>query len=224
MKESIRYNHYLILLICLLVLGPVELSAQSEDDTDVANELQWRTQFDLSYKMAKNLKLELIPELRFDENFIIDRYQIETQISFRPIKYVWLGASYRFIGNNRENKPTEYLNRYSLNATLKKDFKRWSPSFRLKYTDFTEEVQQGNFLRYKAKLGYDFKNFKLSPHIAAEAFQELSNNEFYKMRYSLGAKYKVLKNNYLQLEYKLDYYLADLRNKHIVALSYKLKF
>ncbi len=222
MKKQIRIIAQLMMLLGFILGSQLHSVAQTE--TDVDNEFQLRTRFDASYKFNKKLKLEFTPEVRWDEGLNVDRYQIETGLSYRPIKYFWLGASYRFIVNPRENKETEYLNRYSLHATFKKSYERWTPSFRLMYTDFTEEVQDGNFLRYKGRLNYNIKDFALTPHIAVEGFQELSSGEFYKMRYTLGAKYKLFKNNHIQLDYKLDYFLKEFQNKHIVALSYKLKF
>ncbi len=170
------------------------------------------------------MKLQFTPELRFDENFSISKYLFELKGIYEPVKNLELGASYRYIINPRANNPTEYLNRFDLDAKWGKKFNRWKPSFRLKYTNYSEDISDGNFLRYKAELNYDIKKSKLTPVIAAEAFQELSDSDLYKMRYTLGASYKLNKKNSIGFGYKLDYYMNDYQNKHILYLGYKIKF
>jgi hypothetical protein len=136
-----------------------------------------------------------------------------------------LGATYRFGINPRENKDTEYANRYSFSATAKKDFNRFESAFRLRYTnDADDETSSEHFMRYKASLDYDIRKSKITPSVAVEAFQQLQDGGLYKMRYTAGMDYKLFKKNYLGLDYKFDYYQNEYKNRHIISVGYKIKF
>lgn len=192
---------------------------------EVENDFQARTSLEMSYKPFKKLKLTLVPEARFDERFSLDEFLIESEVAYKPLKYLSLAATYRFISNPRDSKTTEYNNQYGLTATLKTDIKRFTAAFRLRYSDYADdEIVDKLFLRYKASLKYDIPKCKLTPFVAAEAIQQLDDGKLFKMRYSTGMEYKLFKNNAIGLSYKFDYYKQDFRNRHIVSLGYKIKF
>lgn len=192
---------------------------------EVDNEMQMRTELDLSYKPIKKLKLTFMPQLRFDEDFSLDKYLFETGVEYKPIKFLELGATYRFVVNPRDTKDTEYFNRYGFSATAKKEFGRFEPAFRLRYSNYADDdVSDKSFIRYKASLKYDIPNCKITPFVAAELFQQTDGGDLYKMRYSTGVDYKLLKKNYIGVSYKFDYYNTDYLNKHIISLGYKFKF
>ena len=215
-KNGLKNTYCLIIL--LLVTSTV-LKAQ-----DVENDFQTRTSATFSYKPVKNIKLYLTPELRFDNNFSLDEYLIESEVAYKPINFLSLGASYRFIGNTRESKDTEYLHRYALSATLEKEFNRFEPAFRICYSNYADDESDSEFMRYKASVKYDIPKSKITPFVGAEAFQQLTDSELYKMRYTVGMNYKLFKKNYLGLSYKLDYYLNEYKNRHILSVGYKIKF
>lgn len=207
-------------LALLLLLLVTTVGAQ-----DVENELQLRTKLDLSFKPIKKVKFTISPELRFDENFSPDKYLFEAGVEYKAFKFLELGATYRFVANTRETKDTEYFNRYALSATAKKEFGRFEPAFRLKYSNYADDdVSDKNFMRYKASLKYDIADCKITPFVAAELFQDFDSGDLYKMRYSAGLDYKLFKKNYIGVSYKLDYYNKDYLNKHIISLGYKIKF
>lgn len=211
-----------LLLLVLLLLSNTKLDAQ-----EIENDFQYRSSFQLSLKPAKKLKLSFTPELRFNDEFSLSSYLIESELTYKPLKYLYLGGNYRFTINPRDSKETEYNHRFGLSATVKKKFDRFTPALRVFYTNYadddSEDNSDNNFMRYKLSLNYNIKKCKLTPTIGAELIQQLENNEIYKMRYSANLNYKLFKNNYLSLNYKLDYYIKEYRNKHIISLSYKLK-
>ncbi len=217
-----HYIKYKSLRILLFLMGM--LYAGGAFSQEVTNEFQTRTEVKLSYKPLDKLTLSLNPEIRWDESFQVDKYMLESGISYVPVKDLSLGGSYRFIINPRTTKATEYLNRFTLFTSYKKKIERFEPSLRIKYTNYTEDASSGEFLRYRAKLKYDIKSCRITPLISAEAFHDLSENQIYKMRYAIGAEYKLNKKNSLGLGYMLDYYMQDYRNKHIIKLGYKYKF
>lgn len=218
MKEKLPIIHMLLPLILLTLISQY-LGAQT-----VENDFQSRTELKLSYEPIDKIRLSVTPEVRLDESFKMDKFLLEAGVQYKPFKVFSIGGSYRFIANTRNTKSTEYLHRFALDATYSKKIERWKPSFRLRYTNYTEDDANSDFLRYKAKVEYNIKNFKLSPVVGVEAFHELSDNEFYKMRYTLGFDYKLNKQNAISVGYKLDYYLQEYLNKHIVYVGYKFKF
>jgi hypothetical protein len=192
---------------------------------EVENDYQSRAYAEMSYKPFKKLKLKLIPEIRLDEDFSIGKYLLETEAIYKPRDFFSVGAAYRFVINPRETKSTEYFHRFAVNASVSKKVFRFDPALRFSYSNYADdETTDKEFFRYKASVKYDIKSCKLTPSIAAEAFQQLTDNGLYKMRYTLGVDYKVKKNNYIGLSYKLDYYKNELRNRHIISLGYKIKF
>lgn len=217
MKNRIIYNAAFIIL---LLFASTKNQAQ-----EIENDFQTRTSAELSFEPFKKLKLNLIPELRFDENFALDKYLFEGEAVYKPVKFLSLGATYRFGGNLRDNKDTEYFNRFAFSATAKKEFKRFESAFRLRYTnDADDETGKEDFLRYKASLNYNIRKSKITPFVGLEAFQRLSDAELYKMRYTAGIDYKLFKKNYLGISYKFDYYEKEYKNRHILSVGYKIKF
>ncbi len=206
-------------LIACLLIGGLQLGAQ-----EVENDYEYRSFFKMSFKPLKKLKISFSPELRLKDDFSVDRYLLETELTYRPVKILYLSGGYRFVVNPRNEKETEYLHRYEFSAALKKKFERFEPQLRLRFTNYADDDADDRFMRYKAALAYDIKNFKLTPTLSAELFHQLSDNSAYKMRYKLAMDYKLFKKNYIGASYRFDYYLQKSRNKHIFSLGYKLKF
>ena len=200
------------------------ISTLASQAQDVDNTYQTRTEFKLSYKLLDNLKLVATPELRFDESYSIDKYIMELKTVYNPFKRLALGASYRFVANKRETKDTEYLQRYAFDAKYNFKINRWKPEIRLRYTNYSEDNENGEFLRYKGGVEYNIRKCKLTPYAGAELFQEFTNSELFKVRYTLGTDYKINKTNSISLAYKLDYYMQRYENKHIMYVGYKFKF
>ncbi|MDA3930303.1 MAG: DUF2490 domain-containing protein [Prolixibacteraceae bacterium] len=209
-----------ILLVLILTGFAIQLSAQ-----ELENDFQSRTSVKLSYKPLKKVKLNFTPELRFNDNLKFDQYLFEGEIIYKPIKLISVGTSYRFTGNKTGSGDYENRNKYALFIEAEKKLKRFTPSLKMSYTNFAgDDDENSHFLRYKASVDYNICKSKFTPEISVEAFHNLSENELYKMRYSAGLNYKLFKNNSIVIDYKLDYYMQEYRNKHIVSIGYKIKF
>ncbi len=213
-------SRYLFLVSCFLFLV---LSSVQGVGQVTQNDFQMRNSFEASIKLVKKLRLNLTPELRIDETFSIDRFLMACELAYKPWKFLEVGGSYQFIVNPRVGKTTEFLNRYAFQVTFSKKIKRFDPAFRLKYTNYAEDDPNSQFLKYKASVQYDIRKCKLTPSVGIEAYHQLNDNYLYKMRYSIGARYAIFKNNSIELEYKFDYYVKEYRNKHIISISYKIK-
>jgi hypothetical protein len=214
-----KMKHILIVPVIFILTAGVSFAQEIE------NEFQTRANLDLSFKPLKKLKLSFEPELRLDEDFSPDKYLLEGEVEYKAFKNISFAASYGFVGNIRNNKDTEYLNRYAFSAEYEKDFNRFEASFRLKYSNYADDdISDKNFLRYKLGLEYDIPDCKITPSLAVQPFQDLVDGGLYKTRYDFGIDYKLFKNNYLEVGYKFDYYNTEYLNKHIVSLGYKVKF
>nr|WP_319267097.1 DUF2490 domain-containing protein [uncultured Draconibacterium sp.] len=212
-------------LVISLMIAAFFVATSNVSGQETENEFQTRTKLDLSFKPIKKVKFTISPELRFEDDFSLDKYLLEGELEYKASKLFTLGASYGLVGNVRNEKDTEYFGRYAFSATAEKKFGRFEPSFRLTYSNYADDdVDDKNFLRYKAKLKYDIPNFKINPYVSVQLFQDLNDSGLYKTRYAVGADYKLFKKNYLGVSYKFDYYNTEYRNRHIISLGYKIKF
>lgn len=211
-------NTSLLLLLFLLINSNIK--AQTID-----NDLQYRTKIEFGFKPMKDVKLKLTTDFRFGENIQLDKYLFETELTYKPLKFLDVDATYRFIVNPISDGSTEYYNRFAISSTAKKEFGRLESAFRLKYSNYADdEIIKDEFIRYKFSLKYDIKDVKISPFISTEAFQQIDDGKLYKMRYTAGMDYKLFKKNFLSLNYKFDFYINEYKNKHIISLGYKIKF
>lgn len=214
-----KTKRFFCLVALLFCLVPGAFAQETE------NEFQTRTLLDMSFKPVKKLKFTLSPELRFEDDFSLDKYLIEGELAYKAFKFLTLEARYGFVGNVRKEKDTEYFNRYAFSTTFKKEFGRFEPSVRFMYSNYADDdVDDKNFLRYKAKVKYDIPDCKITPYVAVQLFQDLDDGGLHKTRYALGADYKLFKKNYLGVSFKFDYYNTEYLNKHIISLGYKIKF
>lgn len=206
------------MLVFLLI--SIRINAQ-----DIENGYQTRTSFTFEINPVKKVKLQVSSEIRLDVNFGVDKYNFNTGVEFKPIKFLRVGVNYIFIGNPRNNKVTEYSHRYDFSVTAKKKINRFKPSVRVRFTNYADdESNDNNFLRYKALVKYDIRKSKVFPSVGIEVFQQLSEAQLYKMRYNIGMNYKLDKRNYIDVSYKFDYYLQEYKNRHILSMGYKFKF
>ncbi len=192
---------------------------------DVENVFQPRLNVELEYEPIKNLELSFSPEIRFEDNFSADVYVFDLGASYKLWKGVKVEGIYRYGINLRETKSTEYYQRYAFGVIGKTKWNNFEPYLRLRYTnDNDDNISNDQMIRLKAGVKYDIPNCKISPLVAVEGFHSLDENSLYKLRYALGAKYKLCKNQYLKAYYKFDYYNLEYKNRHIISVGYNIKF
>lgn len=190
----------------------------------IENEFQLRTSVDFSKKITKGLWFELTPELRWGSGEVLDKYLLTGGLRYKPLKLLSLSAQYRVIGNMRVEKSTEYLGRYLFKAKLSDKIHRWEPGFRLAYTNYTDENEDGKYLRYRVSLGYDITKCKLTPETGFEVYQDLNQHNIYKYRSKIGLDYKISGRLSFSASYKFDYYMTRGKNRHIINTGLKVKF
>ena len=212
-------------LLTALLFAAFLIAVSGSYAQEVENEFQSRTLIDLSFKPFKKVKFTMSPELRFNDDFSLDKYLLEGEVEYKFPKLFSVAARYGLVGNLRNEKATEYFGRYAFSAQLEKKFNRFEPSLRIMYSNYADDdVQDKKFMRYKAKLKYDIPNSKVNPFVSFQLFQDLNEGGLYKTRYAIGADYKLFKKNYLGASYKFDYYNNKYLNRHIFSIRYKIKF
>ncbi len=206
--------------ISLIFSCGISLNAQT-----VEKEWQTRLAAKASFDIIDNLSFEISPELRFDNEFKLDKYLLEGELEYEILKNISAGAGYRFLANKKNSGDTEYLHRYKFYAGYKTKIERWKPGFKLTYADYSDdEEEDSEFLRPKISLEYNIAKSKITPEVEIEYFYQIPTSDWYKVRYGINLDYKINKKNYINLGYKLDYYLNEYFNRNIIEVCYKLKF
>lgn len=216
-----------LMLLTLIFCGASSISHAQE----IENTNQYRIGLSMDWKMfdVKGLKFSLEPELRYGDGFSYERFQLESGIQYKTLGFLYFGASYRFIFEPSEEMTSalgvDSHSRYSFHVGAKESFGRFTPSLRVLYTNYNDEDYNDNrYLRYRAKVDYDIDNCKFTPNVYVEWFQDTNEGLLARVRYGAGVDYKVKKDRYLGLGYKLDYYTLKYKNRHIISLGYKVSF
>ena len=187
------------------------------------DELELRPSVTVRFSPIKKVKLYVTPELRFDY-FTLDKFLLEAQVKYSPLKYLDIGGAYKLVLNRRNNDPLEVIHRVDVFIEGEYKIDRFTPSLRLMYVNYDEDEGVSHFLRYKAKIEYNVPKVKIDPFLAAEMYHQLIDGTIYKMRYSIGADWRFAKKMSIGLAYKLDSYFDSGKVKHIVELGYTYKF
>ncbi|MBN1819158.1 MAG: DUF2490 domain-containing protein [Prolixibacteraceae bacterium] len=197
----------------------------------VVNQVQAKTknfgtwvEAEFSKKIFKKLEFSFKPEVRFQDDFSVDEYMFDGQLTLKAAKFLRLAGAYRYNIDVR-NKGNETYHRFAFDVLAKKDWNRLEGSFRTRFTDYTEfgeENSKSNFLRYQLKFEYDLKNCKLRPYTSYELFHDLTEKEINKGRFTLGGSYKLTNNSRIELCYHLQSYFLE-NSVNIIGVSYKIE-
>ncbi|RMG26052.1 MAG: DUF2490 domain-containing protein [Methanobacteriota archaeon] len=210
-------KNFLSLFIALLIVLPVPFYGQS-----VENNFQQRYSTSIEYKASKKFSFVLSPEIRTKNNAIsIDEYLMEGAVGYELIDWFEVGGRYRL-----RNKSSKTLQRIAIEASVKRSLGRFAPSLRLMLTNENEigsNAPSEKLWRTRFKLKYKRLTRILNPYSSIEAFRNLDENEWQKMRYLIGAQFRLNKYFQLDLQYKFDYFLSKFQNDHIIGLNLKIK-
>ncbi len=216
----------ILTLVVLLSCSMISYGQTAAEELETG--YRYRMGADFQIKIFKGLKLDLEPELRFGDEFELDKLVLSTALSYKAFGCVTFGAAYKFIAEYKTKKGenyTEWCGRYNFDVEYGDDFGRFSPSVRVRYDNYADDdIDDKEYLRYRVKLEYDIDDCKLTPAIAVEAFQELDDMMLYKMRYSAEVDYKFTKTFSMGLNYKFDFFNLEYKNNHIFSLGAKFKF
>lgn len=216
----IPYSKHICLLLMSLSLATYKACSAQHDN--MSNE--YRTSFQLKYKIIDPIKISIEPEVRFDEDFSVDESMISTALEYSPLKLCSLGTEYRFIRNERKKKEAEYLHRFAIYSDFSKKIYRFQPELKIMYTNYSEdEPTNENYLRTKFTIEYNIPKIKINPYIGYESYYLLNEKTFYKNRYMTGLDIRLFKKNRVKLTYKFDDHLKEYKYKNIFELNYMIK-
>lgn len=225
------------LMSLALLLGVVSSALAEGVKGDPEVLYKYRFGVDFQIKLAKGLKLNVEPEFRFNDGY--DKLLLNAGVSYKTFGCIYWGATYRLDVDRVEsasssstmsafgsgNYDSQIYHRYAFDVTYKDKFGRFTPSFRVRYNNFADdEVTDKEFMRYRAKVNYDIRKSKITPHVAVEFYQELGDNMLYKSRFATGFDLKTGKNSNIGLDYKFDLFALEYKNANIFSVGYKYKF
>ena len=196
-------------------------------DNEVDNVFEYRVSSELVFKFdpIKRFTFTSSPELRYDASNTLTKGLVQMGASYKVVSFMSLNAAYRFSYYWGDVKQHSY-DKYLLDVSIKEHLDRFGLGFRVRYTNDADDWSGGTddqYVRFKASTDYDIKGFKIKPKLGLEVFQEIGQTEVYKYRSSFGLSRKLLKGQYLELAYKLDFFMLKYKNKYIFSLNYKFK-
>jgi hypothetical protein len=221
-----KKNGRVFLATALMVLGGIQGFGQTAD-------YSLRSAVNFEFKVLKNLKWEVSPEFRINPSDGSATFLAGTGFNYKLASWLSLGASYRLEGARVASQEssasiTEYSNRFALDAISKLDIGRFTPKFRVRFSNFTDfdnaTDDRTNYMRYRIGLGYNIKGIKLNPYVLAEFYQKTSSGLFSKGKYTIGASYDLNKHHGLSAEYSYADKFSNLTRYHIFEVGYSLKF
>lgn len=217
----------------------VGLEAEMRTRDDVKTVDRWSGGIQASYKVFSWLKASAGYTLLYDNNERISYYDEDDGKVKKGIVMV-----------GDPKKCAQYWGvRHRFNVSLTGSYKmgglelslreRWQYTFRPEYTvsqrwsfydedyDDEEHTYRGkgkNLLRSKLEGEYKISNFPVTPYASVELFNAW---ELEKVRYTVGGDYKINKKNTVGLFYRYQHVHNDSDNepnRHVIGLSYKVKF
>lgn len=206
------------LLIVLLILTGLGAAQAKTEKFGTWVELEFAKKF------FKKFEFSFIPDVRFQDDFTVDKYQFDGKLSYEPIKFLEFAAIYR-VKTNVKNKENEVTHRMVLDATGKVEIGRFKPSFRARYVSYHNvDDKKVSTLRPRIKVVYDIKGNKIAPYTSYELFQNLVTNELEKGRFDVGCTRKIGKLHRIGVYYRLqDYYNTNNNSLNILGIDYRFK-
>ena len=208
-------NSFLLLFIC-------SLSAYSQQ-----NDFQSWNSIKIGKKIYKRTNFSVKEGIRFRENSsLISKNFTDVKISHRIKKTDFeVSVGYRFSNDFNLDFTSENKHRYYSDFSSKYKYKRFKISLR-------ERVQyQGNssgfstLFRQKLDVSYNVRKIPIEPFLQFEFFINM-DEEFEKLRYTIGFSQPIFKNLNADLFYRIQQTLNTNNPENIfilgTSLSYKL--
>lgn len=205
-------------------------------------------------KLSKRVSIDLQEEWRTRDDFSkIERFSSTLGLNYKLNNTFDLGAGYNLINFHNEltsvvHKDWEVRHRWFIDITGKKDVNKWEFSLRER---FQQTYRMGVGEQYDknrpslkmmllSQIQAVYKlNDKWTPYFSAEVFDPLnnpSNNDVEKLRFTLGANYKLNKHSSLNVFYRFDDFLdahefgykdidnGDNNGRHYLGAIYSFSF
>lgn len=206
----------LTLIVLLLFVGIASVQAKTDKFGT------W-LEIELTKKLFKKFELSFIPEVRWQDDFTVDKYQFDAKLGYEPFKFLKLAAAYR-IKTNVKNKGNETTNRFVFDAALKEGFGRFDASLRTRFTNYSDDEDvKTTFVRPRVKMVYDIKGNKIAPFTSYELFRDIGESEWQKSRFDIGFTRKLGKLHRVGFYYRLQNYFSNRNSINILGIDYRFK-
>jgi hypothetical protein len=206
-----------IVLCAILILSVIQIQGKTK-------KIGTWIELEVTKDIFKKVEFSVKPEVRLQDDFSVDEYFIEGQITYKPVKYLRFAGAYR-LAQNIKKKGTETFHRFAFDAHAKNEWKRLEGAFRIRYTNYAEFEtvnEKSNYLRFRFKFEYDLKNSKFKPYTSYELFHNLTEKTTNKGRFDMGATYKLSDISRVGIYYRLQSVFGDKKSINILGLSYRL--
>ena len=212
-------------------------NAQTEEGTTiVTQDLETWTKLGLKFKAHEKVSIGLDQGFRFNKNSsILDQMFTEVNFKLKATKYLKYGIGLRYISDRGGNDLFDNDFRLNLDAIFKHKASDFTFQYRLRYQNRNEiglSIEDGdyfkNYLRLKAGVKYNIKDWKFDPKFSTEIFRDMTKvtGGFDKLRFTLGTSYSLKKFGELGAYYRLERELGASYPKttNIVGLNYVYTF
>lgn len=233
-SPMIKIKNTAAIALLLLFLQPNWTFGQA--NPDVGAEVWLQSQ--LKYKLSKNFEMGLGEQIRGSDNPIFNQNIIEINANYYIRPMLWVTYEYRFgLDNDLYKEHIERYQRRAFSIVGKHKLKRITYYYRYQYQSRREYLRNTNkylmepyrYHRFRNKMKWNIKNWKLDPVFGFEYFFRSYNNpndQFNKYRFSLSTAYKINANHALKFRYAYERESKAWNPKlsHIVAVGYQYKF
>lgn len=227
-------------IIALFILFlPGMVFAQEGEYVEVQDFETW-TSIGLKFKPTKKWTFGLQEQMRLDNNSTeIKGFFTQLSGDYELFKNFEAGIGLRFIQKNDNQGKVqgyEHYFRYQFDASYKHKIERFSFKYRFRFQNRNEigvSKAEGdiatNYLRLKAKAGYNIKNWKLDPFISGEIFNQREDGINYGLtdyRITIGTSYKFKDAGKIGLYYRMEQEINTSypMTTHILRLKYTYTF
>ena len=239
-------------LLCMLALSALPLHAQDSSETglwmsaEAQKKLskQWSVSGEAEYRLRENLgstdrwtvalsaAYKPVGWLKFDAGYKFMRVLNDDESSFRDDgtlkKFTpsWWCTKHRFFAS-----ATGTLSAGRLDLSLRE---RWQYTYRPETTvdrydnieeeweDKTKDGKASHVLRSRLQAEYNIPSCKVDPFASVELYNQSGGLQ--KVRYTIGADWKISKKHQLSLFYRfVDEKNSDDPDRHVIGLGYKVK-
>lgn len=220
-------------VLALLVLSSLMSSAQTEEGTVVVRQdLESWNSIGLKYKASKKSDFQFDQGIRMNKDMsVIDQALSDLSYKLKVSKLLSFGVGLRYSANRGANEEFDNDFRYNFDLNLKHKLDRFYFKYRFRYQNKNElgkSSEEGDlnkvYVRLKAGIGYNIRNWKLDPLFSSELFRSYTSGSkgLDNIRFTLGTKYSLKKSGDLGFFYRLEKELNNDRPKttYILGLKY----
>jgi hypothetical protein len=207
------------IILFFLLLSASTVSHAITENFGTWIELEFRKDF------LNRFNFNITPELRMKEQFQVDEYMVQAQLSYDVFSFLSVAGAYR-IGTEIKKKENVNFNRIAFDLQASQGINRFTTSLRTRYTNTSDSGsdEPGSYFRPRIKVDYNIRKRKFTPYASYELFYNLKTDNLHKSRMDIGFTQRLGKLHRVGVYYRLHDYFTDKESIHILGLGYRLKF